>query len=485
MNVLFITFDQFRADCMSAAGHPIVRTPHLDRLAAEGVRFARHYSQAAPCAPGRAALYTGTYQMNNRVVGNGTPLDHRFDNIARAARRQGYAPALFGYTDQGIDPRAALGPDDPRLSTYEGILPGFDAVLDLPGYPSEWIRWLDAIGYDAPKGGERALETEPDRPAEHGVSAFLAGRMIEWIDQQAAPWFAHASFIRPHPPYNAAGAWSKTYAPQHVDMPIAPSDTRHPLHEAMLQLPGIAAPNDEAGLRELRAQYYGMISAVDEQFGRIRAHLEATGQWSNTLVIVTSDHGEQLGNHGLQQKAGFFDDSYHIVCIVRDPRRSNSAGSVVEHFTENVDIFPTLCEAIGEPVPAQCDGMPLTPFLHGEVPVRWRDAAHYEFDWRSELIPYVQHEWPWDRRFEEMQLSVVRTTDTAYVHFGDGSNLCFDLAADPTWRTLVDDPARVLAAAQALLTWRALHADRTMTGLVLRDGGIGRWPQDPALLDAT
>ena len=84
-NVLLITLDQFRGDTLSAAGHPVVSTPNLDAIAAEGVRFARHFAQAAPCAPGRAALYTGTYQMNNRVVANGTPLDHRFDNkIGRA-----------------------------------------------------------------------------------------------------------------------------------------------------------------------------------------------------------------------------------------------------------------------------------------------------------------------------------------------------------------------------------------------------------------
>ena len=120
-NVLFITVDQFRGDCLSVAGHPTVRTPALDELAASGVRFARHFSQAAPCSPGRACLYTGTYQMNNRVVGNGTPLDRRFDNVALVGRRAGYAPVLFGYVDQAIDPRSADGPSDPRLSNYQGF----------------------------------------------------------------------------------------------------------------------------------------------------------------------------------------------------------------------------------------------------------------------------------------------------------------------------------------------------------------------------
>ncbi|MEY3389302.1 MAG: hypothetical protein RLZ74_908, partial [Actinomycetota bacterium] len=80
-NVLFITLDQFRGDALSCAEHPLVRTPHLDALAAQGVRFARHYTQSTPCAPGRAGLYTGMYQMNHRVVANGTPLDSRFDNV--------------------------------------------------------------------------------------------------------------------------------------------------------------------------------------------------------------------------------------------------------------------------------------------------------------------------------------------------------------------------------------------------------------------
>ena len=103
-NVLLITLDQFRADCLSIAGHPLVRTPNLDRLARQGVRLTQHYSQCAPCSPGRASLYTGMYQMNHRVVANGTPLNGRFDNVALLAQRAGYSPVLFGYTDQAIDP---------------------------------------------------------------------------------------------------------------------------------------------------------------------------------------------------------------------------------------------------------------------------------------------------------------------------------------------------------------------------------------------
>jgi arylsulfatase A-like enzyme len=392
LNILLVTLDQFRGDCLSAVAHPLVRTPHLDRLAAEGVLFTRHYSQASPCSPGRASLYTGMYQMSHRVVANGTPLDARFDNIAKAARRAGYAPALFGYTDQSIDPREAAGPDDPRLNTYEGVLPGFEAVLDLPASkPAAWIEWLRSKGYSVPDNADEALDGEPSRPLEHSMGSFVADRFIAWAERQNSPWFAHVSQLRPHPPFAAAGDFATAYAATDMAAPIAPSDERHPLHSLLLRIPALRAPADKAEMVRIQAQYFGMVSEADHQFGRMRAALERLGQWDDTFVVVTSDHGEQLGDHGLLQKHGFFEESFHIPCIVRDPRPGRARGYRVDKFTENVDLFPTLCEVMALPVPAQCDGLPLTALLEGGDPPWWRDAAHWEYDWRFLFIAKGPH----------------------------------------------------------------------------------------------
>ncbi len=111
----------------------------------------------------------------------------------------------------------------------------------------------------------------------------------------------------------------------------------------------------------------------------------------------------------------------------------------------------------------------------------WRDAAYYEWDWRDVFIPLGDHQWPWDRRLERQNLAVRRSRDRAFVHFGDGSWRCFDLAADPTWQTEVSDASIVLDEAAAMLSWRSRNLDRTMTGMLLQDGGIGRRP-DPAAM---
>jgi len=129
-------------------------------------------------------------------------------------------------------------------------------------------------------------------------------------------------------------------------------------------------------------------------------------------------------------------------------------------------------------VPLQCDGLPLTYFLRGERPPLWRTAAHYEWDWRDWFIEIGEHPWPWDRRLERQNLAVLRSDDHAYVQMGDGDWLCFDLEADPTWGTRTTEPAVVLPLAQQMLVWRQQHLDRQFTGMLLRRGGIGRWP-DP------
>ena len=163
-NILFITADQWRGDCLSILGHQ-VQTPNLDSLASEGTLFERHFANAVPCGPSRASLHTGMYLQNHRSGTNGTPLDQRFDNWALQLRGVGYQPSLFGYTDTALDPRF-VDATDPRLRTYEGLLPGIDPTVQMGTFPDAWAAWLETKGYDIPDPNWR-LYTEKKPAVEY------------------------------------------------------------------------------------------------------------------------------------------------------------------------------------------------------------------------------------------------------------------------------------------------------------------------------
>ena len=223
MNVLFVTADQWRGDSLSCLGHPAARTPVLDRLAADAVLFERHFAAATPCGPSRASLHTGLYALNHRSITNGTPLDARHKTLAGLVRGAGYDPVLFGYTDTSVDPRTVPA-DSPWLRTYEGVAPGFRIELRLPEAEEPYLDWLAERGYgrlsyaEVYGGGFRS--PAPFR-AEDSVTAFLADRFLAWLDRQGRePWFAHLTFLKPHPPFVAAEPWYSSVAPSAVPPPV-------------------------------------------------------------------------------------------------------------------------------------------------------------------------------------------------------------------------------------------------------------------------
>ena len=183
----------------------------------------------------------------------------------------------------------------------------------------------------------------------------------------------------------------------------------------------------EADFRQVRALYWGMVSEVDAQLGRVLAAVKQAGAWGETIVILTSDHAELMGDHFLLGKGGFFDGSFHIPLIIRDPRSSGTAGTSVDRFTEAVDVMPTLLDLLGEEPALHLDGRSLKPFLDGQEPPGWREAAHWEFDFRS--IDKGTAESHFGISPQRCNLAVLRGERFKYVHFGGGlPPLLFDLA---------------------------------------------------------
>jgi arylsulfatase A-like enzyme len=495
-NILLITADQCRGDSLGVAGHPVVRTPNLDRLAARGTYFAQHYAQTAPCGPSRASLYTGLYQMNHRVVRNGTPLDNRFDNIARAMRRLGYRPTMFGHTDQAIDPRTAT-PGSPWLRTYEGILPGFHVGLRLANDPEPWLAWLADQGIarpddfreiDLPVTGSSAepVNAPPRYNADQTQTAFLTDVFLGWLAEQRAgePWFAHLSYLSPHPPFVVPEPFNTLYDPAsgqpfHRRASAEEERAQHPLidywHDQTLRESyitgaggGRVADWRDEDFRVIRAVYWGMISEVDRQLGRI-----LDGADDNTIIAFTSDHGEMLGDHWTLGKFGYYDQSFHVPLIISDRRRSAFAGTKVEAFTESIDVMPTLIELSGGRPAGTLDGHSLAPFLEGRTPPSWREAVHWEYDFREVATGVAQSVFGLD--MDSCSLAVYRDARFKYVHFAGLKPLLFDLASDPgELMDLSDEPGYAairLECAEKLLAWRAQHLDRTLTGIELTSQG--------------
>ncbi|MGG6897815.1 alkaline phosphatase family protein [Rhizobium sp. BR 315] len=502
-NVLLISADQWRGDCLSAVGHECVKTPNVDALAREGVLFRRHYAGAAPCSPARATLYTGLYQMNHRVCRNGSPLDARFDNIALAARRAGYDPTLFGYTDTAPDPRGR-DPHDPHLTTYEGVLPGFTARQLLPEHEKQWLSWLrsrghaDAVSRDIhiPVGAAPG-EISNNAPAyskDETQTAFLAGEFIRWLGEQDAPWFAHVSFLRPHPPFSVPEPYNRMFSAADGPAFARPVDREtetatHPL--LAFALPQIGKSGfmygGQGSINEwtsqdfsaIRAVYYGMIAEVDAQLGRIWQALKDACAWDDTVIVFTSDHAEMMGDHWMLGKGGFHDGSYHVPLVIRDPCQPATNGRQVEHFTSAADIFPSLCDRLGIAPANHVDGESLLPFLSDSEPAHWREAAFWEFDFRD-----IANESP-ERHFglksNACNLAVIRDERFKYVHFAGLPPLLFDLAKDPMELSNVANDGTYtstrLAYAEKLLSLRAEHLDQTLAYTELtEEGPVSRRP---------
>lgn len=515
MNVLLITADQWRGECLSVLDHPCVKTPTLDALAGDGVLFRRHYTQATPCGPSRASLLTGLYLKNHRVVANGTPLDRRFTNIAEEMSAAGRESVLFGYTDIAADPRY-VDENDPSWRTPEGILSGFEPVAKLTEDFADWRDYLLERGYDFNRRQGNGVSMseldvfEPDRgdpasegrgrsfaparyTADHSHNAFLTDKMMDWLADRSddRPWFSHVTYLAPHPPFIAPAPYHEMYHPDEVPPPVRAASVedeanQHPyLQHYLYNQVGSAythgfdakdhrmVPDQE--VLQARATYYGMMSEVDFHIGRLLDHLKQIGSYDDTLIIFTSDHGEQLGDHWQFSKFSYFEQTFFIPLIIRAPGAA-ARGVMVDAFTENVDIMPTILDLAGREIPTQCDGESLSALVHsGATPDNWRDHAFCEYDFRD-YVHMDGAEAGKRLKPDQCYMSILRGKRYKYVHFTALPPLLFDMEEDPgELHNLADDLAYqpiLLEHARRLLDKRMLHADRLLANTKITYDGV-------------
>ena len=510
-SVLFICADQWRWDCFGFMGHKYAQTPNIDKLVSQSTAFTKHFTNIIPCGPSRATMLTGLYPFIHRSVINGTPLDKRFTNIALEAKKLGYQPTLYGYTDTSYDPRE-LKKNDPHLFTYESPMNGFDPICHLPhSNPEPWAKYLKKKGYkvENPKKlyENRSAKNEEgfvykawEFPTEVSDTSFLADRVVADLQNTNNPFFMHVSFLKPHPPYRVSEPWHSLIDPSSLEPLITNIEKekrikQHPLMKNIIEYYEV---NDNhppeinysklttKDIARIQAIYLGMCAEVDFNINKILKALNNSGQANNTMVIFTSDHGEMFGNQWMFGKKGWWDQSFRIPLIIHIP---NCKTQIIDQMTESVDLAPTIIDWLGGEIPVDWNGRSLLSIVEsGKTKIPSREYVIFEWDFRElfenkslkkiKIAP------------EECNLAVIRSNEWKYVHFPAFPPLLYDLKNDQYEKNnLASDPKCDSIKAEMigkLLGHRMRHAERQMANMKLTPAGpqISHGPPHRQILES-
>lgn len=375
-NIILITTDQQRGDCLGIDGHPVLQTPNLDWLARTGTFFKRAYSECPSCIPARRVLMSGQAPAANGMVGfKGNVEWNPAHTLAGELSKAGYQTEMVG--------KLHLYPLRKRygfnhLTLAEGVR----------GENNDYVEWLREGGaVPLEMGVAHGISTNgwvgrPSHLPEHKTHTFwCVSQAINFIHKrdQTVPFFLNVSFIDPHPPLTPPQFYYDRYAGLDLPKPVV-GDWAPPYAgpEKGLDINASVLSLDEQTMHYARAAYYGMINHIDDQVGRLINFLRDRRLLHHTFFLFTSDHGEMLGDHNMFRKTFAYEASARVPFIVRAPQSMDYPEEIVTHAPVGLqDVMPTLLEAAGVPIPETVTGQSLLPLMRGEE-VGWRDVLQGE-----------------------------------------------------------------------------------------------------------
>jgi arylsulfatase A-like enzyme len=412
-NLLFIMADDHAAHAVSAYGSPLIRTPAIDRIAAEGMRFDRSFCTNSICTPARATILTGTYSHANGVTTLDTPWDARQPTFVSALGAAGYETAVFGKWHLGHG-----GIHDPH---------GFD----------DWMVLFDQGEYHDP----RFLTADGEVRLRGYATDVITDLALEWLERRSPerPWCLLVHHKAPHRPWEPASDRVGRFLTASLPIPDgfdddhagqSPAAAEARMRMADLTVEDLKAPvpegldeREEAHWRWRRfiEDYLACVSSVDDGVGRLLERLDAMGEADDTVVVYTSDQGFFLGEHGWFDKRFMYEESLRTPLVVRYPRRVDP-GSTSEAMVLNVDLAPTFCELAGADIPSFAQGRSFVPILEGRPPMDWRTAMYYRYWMHLDSVHNVQAHYG------------LRTERFKLICYPDGRPVAwelFDLECDP------------------------------------------------------
>ncbi len=413
-NILFLMSDEHRHDVTGFSGNSVVRTPHLDTLAATGVVFNNAYAPSPICVPGRQSIMSGQYPNSFQCPEHGFELPPQYMTYARRFAQYSYGTVnagkirhrgedktqgwdtLIGWNDMG----APIASDEKNPAAY--------AEYEQRKQPQKWssIKEVKRAGIGQPP---QAIH---DAYTVDGAKYFIN----EWFnspyfDRQQAdfrPLLLRVSLLQPHYPFLTDEAKFNYYL-NRVKLYENNALSEHPFLGGETMAVKIGTDVSEREAIRATAAYYGMVESVDQQIGRILAALETVGQDLNEWIIVyTSDHGEMLGEHGVWEKQKFYEGSAKVPLIINYGKKLN-AGLTVDENVSLCDLFATLCDLANVPTPTALDSRSLVPLMNGE-----------NASWNNEVLS------------EFRDFLMIKQDNLKYQSYGsDIAEVLFDLTTDP------------------------------------------------------
>ncbi len=500
-NILFIMFDQLRWDYLSCYGHPHLKTPNIDRLAAKGVRFDRAYIQSPICGSSRMSTYTGRYVHSHGASWNGIPLKVGELAMGDHLRKAGMDCWLVGKTHMRADAegmaRLGLEPDsligarvaECGFDVFErddGMLPeGPDGFYDPDG-AKEYNKFLKSKGYESDNpwhdfansgldadgnvlsGWFLKNSTEPANIAEEdSETPYLTSRGMDFMQRAKEPWCCHLSYIKPHWPYIVPEPYATMFGPEHV-RPVVRSEAErqnaHPVLKAFMDTKVGQAFSRQDVRDAVIPAYMGLIKQADNQMGRLFDWMEQTGRMDDTMIVLTSDHGDFLGDHWMGEKTFFHDASTKVPLIIYDPspEADGTRGTVCDELVESIDLAPTFVDvAGGEVADHVLEGHSLLPVLHGKSKSTPRDFVICEYDYSASPIADMLN-----ASVRDAVMFMVANKKWKLIHCEGGHRpILFDLENDPDELTDLGDSQEhsgvIAEMYDHLFTWTRRQSQRT------------------------
>lgn len=426
-NVLILFSDQHRADALGCVGHPVVQTPNLDRLAASGIRFERTYAAAPICGPCRSALITGRHLHRCGALTHGhMNQDMGLPTMGTIFRSAGYVTGAFGKVHvAGESDDNDIGFDERALEIYTPMKSDYQHAIGLEKF-WQYCSYLPQYK-PHPAARERHsynLKNEPIQLEEELIlDHMVADRSIEFLKRHRdQPFFLWVGLEKPHNEMYAPKRFHDLYSPGQMPLPANRNFGRSGLPDAIYDNPSfpIADGLTDDQMRHATAAYFANVSYMDEQAGRVLNALDELGLSDNTIVVYSSDHGENLFNHQIVQKQCFFEEAARVPLVLRIPGVSQTGTTRIQ-FASLLDLLPTFCDACGITPPAGLDGKSLLPAITDNAPLR--NAVFSEF---------------YENGVAER---MIRTERWKYVHSECDRYQLYDLNSDPHENVnLIDDP---------------------------------------------